>query len=30
MQFKKVAFEITAKYIFDRNNYGVLGLSLLF
>ena len=30
LQVKKVAFEITAKYIFDRNNYGGLGLSLLF
>ncbi len=30
LQFKKVAFEVTAKYIFDRNNYGGLGLSLLF
>ncbi len=30
VKFKKVALEVTAKYIFDRNNYGGLGLSLLF
>ncbi len=30
IQIKKVAFEISAKYFFDRDNYGGLGLSLLF
>lgn len=30
IQIKKVAFEISLKYFFDRDNYGGLGLSLLF
>ena len=30
VQFKKVAFDLSAKYFFDRNNYGALGVSLLF
>ncbi len=30
VQIKKVAFEISLKYFFDRDNYGGLGLSLLF
>lgn len=30
VQIKKVAFEVSLKYFFDRDNYGSLGLSLLF
>ena len=30
IQFKAHAFELSVKYYFDRNNYGSLGLSLLF
>ncbi|MFZ3229389.1 MAG: SH3 domain-containing protein [Pseudobdellovibrio sp.] len=30
MQFKKITFDLSAKYFFDRNNYGGIGLSLLF
>lgn len=30
LQFKKITFDLSAKYFFDRNNYGGLGLSLLF
>ena len=30
LQFKKVTFDLSAKYFFDRNNYGGVGLSLLF
>lgn len=30
IQFSTHAFELSAKYYFDRNNYGSLGLSLLF
>lgn len=30
LQYKKLTFDLSAKYFFDRNNYGGLGLSLLF
>ncbi|MBC7464959.1 MAG: SH3 domain-containing protein [Bdellovibrio sp.] len=30
LQIKKVSLDFSAKYFFDRNNYGGLGLSLLF
>lgn len=30
LQFKKITFDLSLKYFFDRSNYGGLGLSLLF